>query len=66
MREKYQSLALADLKAIAKVRGLKGISLLKKSDLIELMLKEEHVLRFTKSTKFYELLFRKESNTPAY
>lgn len=41
MREKYQSLALADLKAIAKVRGLKGISLLKKGDLIELMLKED-------------------------
>lgn len=41
MREKYESLALADLKAIAKARGLKGTSLLKKADLIEVMLKED-------------------------
>ncbi len=31
MREKYESLALADLKEIAKARGLKGISTMKKS-----------------------------------
>ena len=41
MREKYESLALADLKAIAKARGFKGTSAMKKADLIELMLAED-------------------------
>ncbi len=41
MREKYESLALADLKAIAKARGLKGTSSMKKAELIELMLEED-------------------------
>lgn len=38
MREKYMSLALADLKAVAKARGLKGISTMKKDELVEAML----------------------------
>ena len=38
MREKYESLALADLKEIAKVRGIKGTSTMKKADIIESML----------------------------
>ena len=41
MREKYESLALADLKAIAKSRGIKGATTMKKADLIELMLAED-------------------------
>ena len=41
MREKYESLAVADLKAVAKSRGLKGISLLKKADVIERMLEAD-------------------------
>lgn len=41
MREKYESLALADLRAIAKARGLKGTSSLKKEAIIELMLAED-------------------------
>ena len=41
MREKYESLALSDLKEIAKSRGIKGITAMKKSDLIELMLQED-------------------------
>ena len=41
MREKYESLALADLKEIAKGRGMKRISGLKKAELIELMLNED-------------------------
>ncbi len=40
MREKYESLALNDLKEIAKARGIR-ISGLKKSDLVEAMLKED-------------------------
>ena len=41
MREKYESLALADLRAIAKTRGIKGTTGLKKAELIELMLAED-------------------------
>ena len=38
MREKYESLALVDLKAVAKARGLRGISTMKKDELVEAML----------------------------
>lgn len=41
MREKYESLSLATLKDLAKARGLKGISTLRKPDLIERMLQED-------------------------
>ncbi|MBD5521827.1 MAG: transcription termination factor Rho [Lachnospiraceae bacterium] len=41
MREKYESLALADLKEIAKLRGIKGVSTMKKADLVEAMLRED-------------------------
>ena len=41
MREKYESLALADLKAIAKARGIKGTSAMKKSEVVEAMLAED-------------------------
>ncbi|MCR4740645.1 MAG: transcription termination factor Rho [Lachnospiraceae bacterium] len=37
-REKYESLGLTVLRDIAKARGLKGVSSLKKNDVIELML----------------------------
>ena len=40
-REKYETLPLTTLKELAKARGLKGISTLKKSDLIEEMLKAD-------------------------
>jgi len=38
MREKYESLALADLRAIAKSRGIKGTSAMKKAQVVEAML----------------------------
>ena len=41
MREKYESLPLATLRDLAKARGLKGISALKKAELIERMLEED-------------------------
>ena len=41
MREKYESLALADLKAIAKARGIKGTSTMKKAEIVALMLAED-------------------------
>ena len=40
-REKYESLPLATLKELAKARGLKGVSTLRKSELIDEMLKED-------------------------
>lgn len=41
MREKYESLALANLKEIAKSRGIKGTSTMKKADLVEAMLLQD-------------------------
>ncbi len=41
MREKYESLALADLKEIAKARGIKGTSTMKKAQVVEAMLQED-------------------------
>ena len=38
MRARYESLAVHDLKEIAKARGIKGISAMKKADIIEEML----------------------------
>ena len=35
MREKYESLALTQLKELAKVRGIKGVSAMKKNDVVE-------------------------------
>ena len=41
MREKYETLPLATLKDLAKARGIKGISAMKKADVIEVMLRED-------------------------
>ena len=41
MREKYESLSLTVLKDVAKSRGLKNISAMKKADLVELMLADD-------------------------
>ena len=40
-REKYESLPLATLRELAKARKMKGISTLKKGDLIEAMLAQD-------------------------
>lgn len=49
MREKYESLSLAVLKELAKARGLKGISMLRKPELIECMLKADEAEAGTQS-----------------
>ena len=41
MREKYESLALAQLKELAKIRGIKGVSAMKKAEVVEAMLAED-------------------------
>ena len=45
MREKYESLALAQLKELAKVRGLKGTSTMKKTEIVEAMLAEDERIK---------------------
>ena len=39
IREKYESLAVHDLKEIAKARGIKGLSTMKKAEVIDAMLR---------------------------
>ena len=41
MREKYESLSVTVLKDIAKNRGIKNLSAMKKQDVIEAMLAED-------------------------
>ena len=48
MKEKYESLSLATLKDLAKARGLKGVSALRKPELIERMLHEDELEGETK------------------
>ena len=51
MREKYESLPLAELKAVAKARGIKGISTMKKDEVIEVMLQEDEKEKKEKEAK---------------
>lgn len=51
MREKYESLALADLKEIAKARGIRGTSAMKKSEIVEVMLAEDEKEKVTEENK---------------
>ncbi len=50
MKEKYESLALADLKEIAKSRGIKGVSSMKKSEVVEAMLLQDEKDRSAQQT----------------
>ena len=41
MREKYELMSVAALKELAKSRGLKGLSGMKKSDLVDVLVSED-------------------------
>jgi transcription termination factor Rho len=51
MREKYESLQLAQLKELAKVRGLKGTSTMKKAEIVEAMLAEDERVKKEEESK---------------
>ncbi len=51
MREKYESLSVVVLREVAKARGLRHLSGLKKSELVELMLKEDEKEANEKNTE---------------
>ncbi len=59
-REQYASLPLSELKEIAKARGLKGTSTMKKGDLIQLMLDKDEEGSAQKSTEKQERTERAE------
>ncbi len=63
MREKYESLPLATLKDLAKARGLKGISTIKKAELIELMLKEDEKEKEKEKKEKQETVKEMSANT---
>ena len=51
MREKYESLALAQLKELAKVRGIAGAATMKKSEVVEAMLAEDENISIVDAIK---------------
>ena len=65
MREKYESLALSDLREIAKARGIKGVSLMKKPDVIEAMLAMDEEEKKGKTAKADEGLSAEEKEARA-
>lgn len=54
MREKYESLAISDLREIAKARGIRGTSAMKKAEIVEAMLAEDEKTNQAKETKVQE------------
>ncbi len=64
MREKYESLALAQLKELAKVRGIAGVATMKKAEVIEAMLAEDEKDK-AKSAPTREAAPAKEAAAPA-
>ena len=56
MREKYESLSAAVLRELAKARGMKGISTLKKAELVEAMLAKQRCRKQRKKQKVQQKL----------
>lgn len=57
-REQYESLPLSELKEIAKARGMKGTSTMKKGDLIQVMLEKDEENKTQKGTEKMERVER--------
>ncbi|MCC8029343.1 MAG: transcription termination factor Rho [Lachnospiraceae bacterium] len=65
MKEKYESLSLAILKDLAKARGMKRISTLKKAELIERMLQQDELDAKASQSAGQENENQKEDAAPA-
>lgn len=63
MREKYESLSATALRDVAKTRGMKNISTMKKSDLVEAMLKEDEKDAKQQSEMIEEVTESKEESS---
>jgi transcription termination factor Rho len=66
MREKYESLAVTVLRDLAKVRGIKGASSMKKAELVEAMLAQDEIdaANASTSTEAKESKEAKENKEP--
>ena len=65
MKEKYESLSVTVLKDLAKKRGMRGISALKKDQLVEAMLAEDEKERIEKEKDTAEAVQSEEKMEPA-
>ena len=54
MREKLQTLPVAELRELAKSQGVKGISGMKKSDLIDLLCEKDKAIEEQKKTVAFQ------------
>ena len=52
MREKYESLSATVLKDLAKARGIKGLTGMKKEQLVEAMLAQDEKEKVAKSVQY--------------
>ena len=63
MREKYESLSLVVLKDLAKARGIKGVSAMKKGELVERMLQEDEKDKLKNADAHTATEHKKEAET---
>ena len=64
MREKLETLPLPELRAIAKAKGMKKISTLKKGELIDLLVQSEEEIEAEENQKVQKHKNQQDSNKP--